>query len=290
MGRELHRNRDPEALVTGHIAILGLGTASESLMMEAKERADAAGVVLNLHQSYSPADTEADRQRFGGKEPLVHLKEIGFLGHNITFGHANHITDAECDVILETGPNLAWAPAASMMWGHGGSIHGRHAELWRRGANVALGSDSANWSNSFDLWRQANLAVLSARDSHGDRTYLIAEDGLEMATRGGARACGMDAQIGSLEVGKRADIVIHTLNRPELIPTTNMIRNLFYASGSKSVHTVIVNGKVVLQDGAFVGLDEAGILAHINEASLALISRMGKSIEPNRVLRPGRPR
>lgn len=290
MGRELHRNRDPEALVTGHIAILGLGTASESLMMEAKERADAAGVVLNLHQSYSPADTEADRQRFGGKEPLVHLKEIGFLGYNITFGHANHITDAECDVILETGPNLAWAPAASMMWGHGGSIHGRHAELWRRGANVALGSDSANWSNSFDLWRQANLAVLSARDSHGDRTYLIAEDGLEMATRGGARACGMDAQIGSLEVGKRADIVIHTLNRPELIPTTNMIRNLFYASGSKSVHTVIVNGKVVLQDGAFVGLDEAGILAHINEASLALISRMGKSIEPNRVLRPGRPR
>lgn len=290
MGRELQRNRDPEALVTGHVAILGLGTASETLMMEAKQRADAAGVVLNLHQSYSPADTEADRQRFGGKDPLVHLKEIGFLGRNVTFGHANHLTDAECDVILETGPNLAWAPAASMMWGHGGSIHGRHAELWRRGANIALGSDSANWSNDFDLWRQANLAVLSARDSHGDRSYLIAEDGLEMATHGGARACGMHGQIGSIEAGKRADIVIHTLNRPELIPTTNMIRNLFYSSGSKSVHTVIVNGKVVLQDGTFVGLDEAEMLAHINQASLALISRMGKTIEPNRVPRPGRVR
>jgi len=290
MGGELHRNRDPEALVTGHVAILGLGTASETLMMEAKQRADAAGVVLNLHQSYSPADTEADRQRFDGKDPLVHLKDIGFLGRNITFGHANHLTDAECDVILEAGPNLAWAPAASMMWGHGGSIHGRHAELWRRGANIALGSDSANWSNDFDLWRQANLAVLSARDSHGDRTYLIAEDGLEMATRGGAKACGMDGQIGSIEAGKRADIVIHTLNRPELIPTTNMIRNLFYASGSKSVHTVIVNGKVVLEDGVFVGIDEPEMLAHINQASLALISRMGKTIEPNRVPRPARPR
>jgi cytosine/adenosine deaminase-related metal-dependent hydrolase len=288
MGRELYRNRDPNALVTGHIAILGLGTASETLMMEAKQRADAASVVLNLHQSYSPADTEADRQRFSGKDPLVHLAEIGFLDRNITFGHANHLTDAECDVILQTGVNLAWAPAASMMWGHGGSIHGRHAELWRRGANISLGSDSANWSNDFDLWRQANLAVLSARDTHGDRTYLIAEDGMYMATRGGAKASGMDNQIGSIEAGKRADIVIHTLSRPEMIPTTNMIRNLFYSSRSKSIHTVIVNGKVVLDGGIFVGINEGEMLRHVNDASMALLSRMGKAIEPNRVPRPGR--
>ncbi len=285
MGRELYRNRDPEALVTAHIAILGLGTASEALMLEAKQRADAAGVVLNLHQSYSPADTEADRRRFAGKDPLVHLAEIGFLDRNIVFGHANHLTDSECEVILEHGPSLAWAPAASMMWGHGGSIHGRHAELFRRGANICLGSDSANWSNDFDLWRQASLAVLSARDTHGDRGYLIAEDGIHMATRGGSKACGMDSQIGSIEAGKRADLVIHTLNRPEMIPATNMIRNLFYASRSKSVHTVIVNGRIVLADGVFTAIDEPEMLAHINAASLALIARMGKTIEPNRVRR-----
>jgi 5-methylthioadenosine/S-adenosylhomocysteine deaminase len=275
-------------LVTGHIAILGLGTASETLMMEAKDRADAAGVVLNLHQSYSPADTDADRQRFGGKDPLVHLAEVGFLDGNVTFGHANHLTDAECDAIVEHGPSLAWAPAASMMWGHGGSIHGRHAELWRRGANIALGSDSANWSNDFDLWRQANLAVLSARDSHGDRTYLVAEDGLQMATRAGARAAGMADRIGSIEVGKRADIVIHTLNRPEMIPTTNMIRNLFYSSRSKSVHTVIVDGKVVMDEGKLMGIDEVEALAEINKAAMAMLARMGKTIEPNQVARSGR--
>jgi cytosine/adenosine deaminase-related metal-dependent hydrolase len=173
-----------------------------------------------------------------------------------------------------------------MMWGHGGCIYGRHAELFRRGANIALGSDSANWSNDFDLWRQASLAVLSARDSHKDRSYLIAEDGLYMATRGGSKACGMDDQIGSIEAGKRADIVIHTLSRPEMIPTTNMIRNLFYSSRSKSVNTVIVNGKIVLEDGVFIGINEAETLADINDASLALISRMGKTIEPNQVQRP----
>jgi cytosine/adenosine deaminase-related metal-dependent hydrolase len=289
MGAELRRNDDPEALVTGHVAILGLGTASETLMMAAKEKADAAGVILNLHQSYSPADTEADRERFGGVDPLVHLAEVGFLAPNVTFGHANHLTDAECDKVVEFGPNLAWAPAASMMWGHGGSIHGRHAELWRRGANVALGSDSANWSNSFDLFRQANLAVLTARDSHHDRTYLVAEDGLRMASIAGARAAGLANRIGSIEVGKRADIVIHTLDRPEMIPTTNMIRNLFYASGSKSVHTVIVDGKVVLDEGRFTRLNEADMLKAINEASMALLARMGKlPSEPNRIPRPTR--
>mgnify|MGYP000176128248 CR=1 FL=1 len=290
MGTELRRNADPDALVTGHVCILGLGTASESLMMAAKEKADAARVVLNLHQSYSPADTEADRQRFGGKDPLVHLAEVGFLGENVTFGHANHLTDAECDKVVEFGPSLAWAPAASMMWGHGGSIHGRHAELWRRGANIALGSDSANWSNDFDLFRQANLALLSARDAHHDRTFLVAEDGLRMATRAGARAAGLADRIGSIEVGKRADIVIHTLDRPEMIPTTNMIRNLFYASRSKSVDTVIVDGRVVLDGGRFTTVNESDMLRAINTASLALLSRMGKlPSEPNRIDRPFRP-
>ncbi|MBL8582761.1 MAG: amidohydrolase family protein [Rhizobiaceae bacterium] len=285
LGKQILRNSDPDALVTGHVAVLGLGTASEDLMMQAKACADAAGVTLNIHQSYSPADTEADRRRFG-KDPLVHLFETGFLDRNVTFGHANHLTDTECEALLERGASIAWAPAASMMWGHGSSVHGRHAELWRRGANVALGSDSPNWSNDFDLWRQASIAVLTARDVRMDRTYLVAEDGLHMATRAGARAVGLEKAIGSLEPGKRADIVIHTLDRPEMVPSTNMIRNLFYASRSKSVHTVIIDGKVVLEGGAFRHIDERAIFAEVRKASQALLARMGQKVAPNRLARP----
>ncbi|RYE10563.1 MAG: hypothetical protein EOP22_04295 [Hyphomicrobiales bacterium] len=289
LGRQAKRNADPDVLVRGHVAVLGLGTASEDLMMEAKACADAAKVTLNIHQSYSPADTEADRQRFG-KDPLVHLHETGFLDRNVTFGHANHLTDAECEALIDRGASIAWAPAASMMWGHGSSLHGRHAELWRRGANVGLGSDSPNWSNDFDLWRQANLAVMAARDVHMDRTYLIAEDGLQMATRAGARAVGLEHEIGSLEAGKRADIVIHTLNRPEMVPSTNLIRNLFYASRSKSVHTVIINGSVVLDAGRFAQLDEHAIYARVREASRDLLSRMGHVVAANDIGRSMRRR
>ena len=93
----------------------------------------------------------------------------------------------------------------------------------------------------------------------------------------------MESRIGSIEVGKRADLVIHTLNRPELIPVTDMMRNLIYSARSKSVWTVIVDGRVVLENGAFVDLDEAQLLAQINAASATMLRRMGHTVERNRV-------
>ncbi len=288
LGGELRRNEDPDALVRGHIAVLGLGTASETLLREAKRRADAAGVVLNMHHAYSPADTAADRARYG-TDPLLHLANIGVLDRNVTLAHANHLTDEECEILLESGASLAWAPAASMLWGHGATLHGRHAELWRRGVNIGLASDSANWSNDFDLFRQADLALLTARDAHQERTYLLAEDVLRMATRGGARAAGLEEHIGSLEVGKRADLVIHTLDRPELRPVTDMLRNLVHSSRSKSVRTVVVDGRVVLDDGVFPHLDEPGTLARIDEAAQRLLARMGVTAVSERIDRRARP-
>ena len=282
LGGQLRRNADPDALVTGHVAVLGLGTASEELLIEAKRVADAAGVVLNMHHAYSPADTAADFARYG-TDPLLHLAAIGVLGANVTLGHANHLTDAECEVLLELGVSLAWAPGASMMWGHGSTLHGRHAELWRRGLNISLGSDSANWSNDFDLFRQANLAMLATREARQDRAALMAEDVLAMATRGGAQAVGMADRIGTLEPGKRADIVIHTLDRPGLRPTTDMLRNLMYSGRSRTIDSVIVDGRVILEKGEFVHLDEPRLLARIDEASHALLARMGHTVEPNRV-------
>jgi cytosine/adenosine deaminase-related metal-dependent hydrolase len=97
-------------------------------------------------------------------------------------------------------------------------------------------------------------------------------------------------RIGSIEPGKYADLVIHTLDRPELVPITDMVRGLFYASRSKSVHTVIINGKIVLQDGAFPGFRESELLREIGKASTGLLKRMGVTPEPNRVDRPGRRR
>jgi 5-methylthioadenosine/S-adenosylhomocysteine deaminase len=100
----------------------------------------------------------------------------------------------------------------------------------------------------------------------------------------------MPDKIGSLEAGKYADIVIHTLDRPELVPVTDMVRGLFYAARSKSVHSVIINGKVVLDAGVFPSFSEREVLRDIRQASVALLKRMGVTPEPNRIPRPERQR
>jgi 5-methylthioadenosine/S-adenosylhomocysteine deaminase len=280
LGHQIERNADPDALITGHVAVRGLGTASEELLLIAKRLADDSGTVLNMHHAYSPADTEAARRAYQA-DPLVHLAKLGVLGPNVTLGHANQLTEAERDVVIESGANIAWGPSAAAMWGLPGSFTGRHAEIWRGGGNIALGSDSGNWSNDFDVFRQAKAAILGTRQASGDRLSITAEDVLTMATRGGARAAGLSDRIGSIEVGKRADLVIHTLDRPELVPYTDMVRNLIYASGSKSVHSVVIDGRVVLEEGRFGHFDEPALLRGIADKSRAMMARLGISSRPN---------
>ena len=198
----------------------------------------------------TPADTEADRQRYG-KDPVLHLAEIGVLDRYTTLGAREPPHGRR-----ERGPHrdaaraLAWAPAASMMWGHGGTHHGGTRRSGGAVANIGLGSDSANWTQRLRpvpagrTWR-CSRRVMRTRTAR----YLLAEDGLRMATRGGARAAGLEAKIGSIEVGKRADLVLHTLDRPEMRPITDMMRNLVFSSRSKSIRSVIIDGRVVARRG-----------------------------------------
>lgn len=284
MGRELWRNNDPEALVTAHIALRGLGTASRELLVLAKKFAADHGTILNMHQSYSPADHEADCRKFGC-DPLLGLERLGILDSGLLLGHANYLVDNEVGLAIRSRVGISWAPAASMMWGHRSALQTRHAEVWCGGGHVSLGSDSGNWSNSFDVFRQANLGVLVSRAAHGDRSILSSADALRMATIGGARAIGMQDRLGSLEAGKRADIVVHSLRRPELLPSAALWRNLIYASGAKSVHTVLVNGRVVLEAGEFPALDEAAALDAFDRTAAAFIKRIGYRPLPDRAHR-----
>ena len=279
LGGQLRRNSDPDVLVRGHVAIAGMGTATDELERAAKAAADAAGVILNQHQSYYAVDAGTDDRRHG-KLALLHLDEIGLLDRNCLFAHVNVIRDPEVDPLIRSGLSIAWCPAGSMLWGVGGTFRGRHAELYRRGMNIALGSDSANWANRFDLGLQAYLAVLSARETSGTRTILAAEDALTMATINGARAAGLEHEIGSLEIGKRADLVIRRNDVPEAFPLTDPVLQLVYSTGSKTVNTVLIDGRIVMQDRVLTGMDPSLILETIQSATRRVFRQMGFTYEP----------
>jgi 5-methylthioadenosine/S-adenosylhomocysteine deaminase len=279
LGSQLYRNADSDALVRGHIAIQGMGTASDQLERAAKAAADSAGTILNQHQSYYDVDAATDDRRHG-RHPLVHLEDIGVLGNNCTFAHMNVIRDDEVEPIVRSGMTIVWCPAGSMLWGVGGTTRGRHAHLYKEGVNIALGSDSSNWSNSFDLGVQGYLAVLTAREKTGDRTTLVAEDALAMATINGAKAVGLEQQIGSLTPGKRADFVIRANDVPEMFPTTDPISNLVYSARSKSVHTVVVNGRIVIDGRQPVSVDPVAIYESVQSSVARVFDRMGYRFEP----------
>lgn len=279
LGSELHRNRDPDALVRGHIAIAGMGTATDELERAAKAAADAAGCVFNQHQSYYRVDTETDDRRHG-RHALLHLDELGVLGDNCLFAHMNVIRDDEVEPLVSSGLSIAWCPAGSMLWGVGGTFRGRHAELHQRGVNLALGSDSANWSNRFDLGLQGYLAVLATRERFGSRAALTAEDALAMATINGAKAVGLEHRIGSLEVGKRADLVIRANDVPEAFPLTDPVLQLVYSTGAKSVHTVIIDGRVVLDARQPTRVEAEAIFTAVQTSVKRTFDRMGFRYEP----------
>jgi 5-methylthioadenosine/S-adenosylhomocysteine deaminase len=277
LGGELRRNADPHALVRGHVALVGMGSASDELALAAKAMADESGVVLNQHQSYGPLDT-ADDDRRHGRHPLVHYADIGLLDRNSTFAHVNVVRDDEVDPVVASGMSIAWCPAASMMFGIGGTARGRHLELHRSGVNVALGSDSVNWAGRFDLGTQALLALLTAREKTGERDALVAEEVLAMATVNGARACGLADRVGTLEVGRRADLVVRRVDVPEAVPALNPVGNIVYASRSKSVDTVLVDGEVVVEGGQVTKVDEGEVYARADAAARRVLARMGRSV------------
>ena len=274
LGGQLKRNTNPHTLVRGYVALNGDGTASDELMKAAKECADRAGVVLSQHQSFSLSDVQVDDKRFG-EHAFVHFDRIGVLGKNCTFTHVNVLREDEVPRVVGSGMSITWCPSSCMVWGIGGTFRGRHAELHRGGTTIALGSDSANSCGRFDPSFQACLAVLTAKEKSRNRHMLTFEDGLEMATVAGARAAGLADMMGSLEPGKRADIVIRSVVLPEAQPGLDAVQSLIFSAGSKSVDTVLVDGQIVLKDGRSTRMDEDAAYCRARLSARRLLDKIG---------------
>jgi cytosine/adenosine deaminase-related metal-dependent hydrolase len=277
LGTQLKRNVDGDALVQGHVAVVGHGTVSDELELAAKACADEHGVIFNQHQSYLPADTAIDDRRHRG-HPLVHYSQLGILDERTTFAHMNVIRDDELAPIADSGMSVVWCPTASMIFGGSSATRDRHFDLLVGNVNVALGSDAPNWAGSLDVGEQAFLAMLTTRSQLGRGDVLEAEDLLAMATINGARALGWSDRVGSLERGKLADLVIRRHDLPESQPALDPLRAVTFSARAKSVDTVIVDGKIVVSDGHSTRVDEEVVYTRANVAARALLKRMNWSI------------
>jgi cytosine/adenosine deaminase-related metal-dependent hydrolase len=227
-------------------------------------------VILNNHIGFD-LDLAAAMERNWGKPRFVHLAELGVLGANTTFVHMNLIRDAEVDAIVESGLSIVWCPLAYVSRGTPMREKTRIPEMKKRGVNVALGTDSARQSSSGD----AGFLALQLAGGAGHAT--VSEDVFEMMTLGGARAAGLAHLIGSLEVGKRADIVIRSIDAAELMPSIDPVHQLVTVGHGPSADTVLVNGRIVLRSGHSTLADDARLFANARASVARIVKRLGLS-------------
>jgi len=270
IGSQLHRNADADALVRGFVMIYGTGTASDELERAAFERAKSASAPFHQHESYLPSAYQFDKERLG-RSRLIHLRELGVLDGNSTLIHMNVIEDDDVSAILDSGTNLIWCPFSYLHFGMSDRIPCRLPEMLRRGANVALAIDI---TTDASVGNTAMAAFLAAGNA---RAPLAPEDILEMQTVRAARTAGLEREIGSLEPGKRADIVIRSPLAVEAQPAINPVHQLALLNRAGGVDTVIVDGRIVLRGGRSTRVDEGEAYATVKRTVEQRMRRLGLS-------------
>ena len=249
LGKQLWRNKDPNALVRAHVSIYGMGSQSDELMLAAKACADENKVVLNMHQSQSIDDATFDHERLG-RPAYLHFAEIGALGENCVFVHNNILWPEEVQPIVDSGMSMCWVPGNSLFYASRPKFPNRMPELYHKGVNVSFGTDV---SKTWTFGQNTFMAYYIARE---EREWLTADDLLKIATINGAKAIGHGDLIGSLEPGKRADVVIRNNDDPQSYPIHFVERDLALYNLTKTVDTVIVDGRIVVKNGHHTLIDE----------------------------------
>jgi 5-methylthioadenosine/S-adenosylhomocysteine deaminase len=256
-------------------------TCSADLLRGVKRIADEHGTGLTLHHGSGPEARRASLARHGFT-PTEYLESIGVLGPNVLLAHALGLDEAEIECLARTGSAVAMCPVTAAKGARGIPEYGRMPELLGRGVRVALGSDSPNNSNHLDLVRAMNMAAIQYKDARRDMHQIPAEQALEMATLLGAQALGLGDELGSIEPGKRADLVLFDTQRPEWQALFNPVNNLVYNADGRSVHTVVVDGRVVVDAYRQAFVDEARLFARVQEIGEGLLARTGVTLPRSR--------
>lgn len=209
---------------------------------------------VHLHETH---DEIAQSETDFGMRPLRRLAGLGLLGPNLIAAHGVHLSDAEIEQLATCGCHIAHCPTSNLKLASGIAPVAR---MLARQLNVGLGTDGVASNNRLDLFGEMRLAALLAKGMTGDAEMLPVVQALEMATINGARALGMETEIGSLEIGKVADVIALDLTNPETQPCYDVLSHLVYVAGREQISHVWVAGEAVLEDGRLTRIETRDLL------------------------------
>jgi len=238
-----------------------LYTCSPPLLMEAKALADEYRAPYAIHLLENRAEKEQLREKFG-KPALVFLKEIGFLTERFLAFHCVCMKDEEIQLFADHGCRIVHNPESNMKLASGVAPV---PAMLKMGVTVGLGTDGCASNNNLDMFQEMDTAAKLGKVALLDPTAMSARTVLRMATCEGAHALSMEGETGSLQPGKKADILIIGLDEPHLTPLYNEYSHLVYAVNGADVDTVLINGRVVMRDRKLLTIDEGEAMRRVSE-------------------------
>jgi len=262
------------------VTIEGVGTCSDELTKAAAELAKEANSICVMHKATSEQEVQIELEIFG-QRPVEHMYHIGALNEHVFLNHMTALEHFEVDMIADTGAVISHNPSSSLRLAKGTSQTGKWPELLDAGVTVMLGTDAENASDYHDICRSMHLAALLPRDARRDPTVMPAELVVEMATLQGAKAMRWDDELGSIEVGKQADLTIFDTNDFDWRPLHNPISNLVYSSTGHSVDTVIIGGDILVENHSLVHIDEQQLRHDVEMIERRILTEIG--IDPSPV-------
>ena len=245
-------------------------SCTRELLETVGKLAGERGVMIHTHASENRRECQIVENETGLRN-IAYLDQVGVTGPHVALAHCVHLDDNEMAILKATGTHVCHCPSSNSKLGSGIAPV---KELLNRGISVSLGADGAACNNRLDMFSEMRLAALLQKTLHGP-DVLNAETILRMATVEGARALGEQDALGTLEVGKRADIIVVKLNESHVTPRTDLASTLVYATQSTDVDTVVIDGQLVMRERKLLTIDEARMIAEANEEQKALLERAG---------------
>jgi 5-methylthioadenosine/S-adenosylhomocysteine deaminase len=248
---------------------------SDRLVHDIKKRADALKIAIHAHLSTTRGQVDAALREWG-KTPVARYRDLGALGPNAHLVHMGAITDEDIEILKEFDPSVCHCPSASMFGGFGCIAHGKFPELVEQSVRVVLGTDACAVSRFIDMVRIMYLAACAHKDVKADPTVIGAHKAMEMATIEGAKALLWEDEIGSLEPGKLADLVIADADGIEWQPNPLElpVANLVYSANGSCARTVIIDGRIVMEDRQFTTIDERDYAMRASTCANTIFARL----------------
>jgi 5-methylthioadenosine/S-adenosylhomocysteine deaminase len=240
-----------------------LFTCSPDLLLEANELSLKYNVPLITHLSETLSELKDIKERYG-RTPVEHLQALGLLGSHLIADHCVHLHDEEIEILAQEGVKAIHNPESNMKLASGIAPI---PEMLRKDIIIGLGTDGCASNNNLDLFTEMDMAAKLHKLNTMDPTVMDAMTVLRMATIEGAKALGMEALIGSLEEGKKADIIVVDVKKPHLTPMYNPYSHLVYAARGNDVVHAIINGKLVMEGRKLLSLELDEIMERAREKS-----------------------